>query len=64
MKNSFQWTNGTSNFQNIPGRDLHKEKLLFLSKIPQMNLAELLETVQLYNLSFDVWIVFTNKKVT
>lgn len=35
MKNNFQWTNETSNFQNIPGRNLQKDKCLFYSKIPK-----------------------------
>lgn len=52
MKSNFQQTNETSNFQNIPGRDLHKEKCLFYSKIPKMNVGDLLKTTLLCKQSF------------
>lgn len=52
MKNNFPRTNETSNFQNIPGRDLHKEKCLFYSKIPKMNVGDLLKTILLCKQSF------------
>lgn len=52
MNNNFQWINEISNFQNIPGGDLQKEKCLFYSKIPKMNLGDLLKTILLCKQSF------------